>query len=76
MSGEKVFITMKKESNYVGRNDFEDRQDGDGSSVYAIVDHLIYGDEFCVGSLDDVRTFLGAYGDGSIFCRVRLFTLH
>lgn len=67
---------MKKESNYVGRDVSENFEDGNGSAVYAIVDHLIYGDEFCVGSLDDVRAFLGAYGDGSIFCRVRLFTLH
>ena len=76
MSGERDFTTMMKENSNVGRNDFENRQDGDGSAVYAIVDHLIYGDEFCIGSLDDVRAFLGAYGDGSIFCRVRLFTLH
>ena len=67
---------MMKESNDVGRHDFEDRQSGDGSNLYAVVDHLIYGDEFCTGSLDDVRAFLGAYGDGCVFCRVRLFTLH
>ena len=67
---------MKKESSYDGRNVVEDSTDNDGSNIYAVIDHLIYGDEFCIGSLDDVRAFLGAYGDGSIFCRVRLFTLH
>lgn len=67
---------MMKENSNVGRYGFEDRQDGDGSPVYAVVDHLIYGDEFCTGNLDYVRAFLGAYGDGCVFCRVRLFTLH
>ena len=66
---------MKESSN--GRGcDVENRQDGDGNYFYAVVDHLIYGDEFCTGSLDDVRAFLGAYGDGCVFCRVRVFTLH
>ena len=76
MSGERVFTTMMKENSNVGRNDFENRQDGDGSPLYAVVDHIIYGDEFCTGSVDDVRAFLRAYGDGCVFCSVRLFTLH
>ena len=76
MSGERVFITMMKENKDVGRRNFEDRQSGDGSPIYAVVDHLIYGDELCTGSLDDVRAFIRAYGDGGVFCRVRLFTLH
>ena len=65
-----------KESNHDRGNVFEDRPYSDGGHQYAVVDHFIYGDEFCVGSLDDVRAFLRAYGDGCVFCRVRLFTVH
>ena len=67
---------MMKESSDVRGYGVEDCQDGNGSPVIAVVDHLIYGDEFCIGSVDDVTAFLGAYGDECIFCRVRLFTLH
>ena len=75
-SGVKVFITMKKESSYDGRNVVEDSTDNDGSNIYAVIDHIIYGDEFWTGSVDDARAFLGTYGDGCVFCSVRLFTLH
>ena len=67
---------MMKESSNVRGYGVEDCQDGNGSPVIAVVDHLIYGDELCIGSVDYVRAFLGAYGDECIFCRVRLFTLH
>lgn len=69
-------MTKMKESNHDRSDVSEDRAYCDGSNQYAIVDHFIYGDEFCVGSLDDVRAFLRAYGNGGVFCRVRLFTLH
>ena len=67
---------MMKESDYGRGSIVEGGADGTGGNLYAVVDHLIYGDEFCFGSLDDVRAFLGAYGDGCVFCRVRVFTLH
>ena len=67
---------MMKESNDVRGYGFEDCQGGNGSPVIAVVDDPINGDELCIGSVDDVRAFLGAYGDGCVFCRVRLFTVH
>lgn len=76
MNGERVFTMKKMKESSNGRNGIEDCQDGNGSHFYAVVDHPIYGNEFCSGSLDDVRAFIRAYGDGSIFCSVRVFTLH
>ena len=67
---------MMKESNYGRGSAAENRQNGDGDNLIAVIDHFIYGDEFWTGSVDDARAFLGAYGDGCVFCRVRIFTLH
>lgn len=76
-SGAKVFITMKTKGNKDGWGYVvKDRPSGDGCYIYAVVDHIIYGDEFWTGSLDDVGAFMGTYGDGLVFCRLRLFTLH
>lgn len=77
MSGERVFTTMKMKEKIDGHSSSaENRPSGDGSDFYAIIDHAIYGDEFWIGSLDDVSAELGTYGDGIIFCRLRIFTVH
>ena len=67
---------MMKESNYGRGSDAQGSADGAGDHLYAVVDHLIYGDELFSGNLDYVRSVLGAYGDECVFCRVRVFTLH
>lgn len=75
-SGEKVFTMMKKKESKYGRGYVEDCQDGNGGRFYAIIDHALYGDEFWIGDLDDVRAELGTHGDGIVFCSVRIFTVH
>jgi hypothetical protein len=67
---------MMKESKNGRGFDAQNYQVSDGNHIYAVVDHLIYGDELFSGNLDYVESVLGAYGDECLFCRVRLFTLH
>ena len=54
----------------------EDCPGGSPDNLYAVIDNPVDGYVFCSGSVDDVRTYLRENGDGGIFCRVRVFTLH
>ena len=60
-----------------GRSDvFEDCPSGSPDHFYAVVDDISNGNVICLGRVDDVRSYLRENGDGSVFQRVRLFTLH
>jgi hypothetical protein len=53
--------------NYSGRN---------GHYFYATAIYPGYVDEFPVGSMDDVRSILGANGDGGVLCGLYISTVH
>ena len=74
-SGEKDFSQTKEKSND-GRGCVENSTGGNGGSLYAVIDHPGYGYEFPARLLGDVGTYLGEDGNGWIFCRVYLFTVH
>lgn len=57
-------------------NVVEDRPCGGADHLYAVVDHPVDGYVFCAGRVDDVRAYLRENGDGSVFCRVRVYPLH
>jgi hypothetical protein len=54
----------------------ENVEGGNGDHLYAVIDHPGYGYEFHSRLLDDAGAYMGEDGNGWIFCRVRLFTLH
>ena len=68
-------MTMKEKSDVRWGCD-EDGQDCYGSPEYAVIDHFGYGYEFPACLLGDAGTYIRENGNGWIFCRVRLFTLH
>lgn len=55
---------------------FKDCPSGSPNYLYAVVDDPSNGNVLCTGSLDDVRTYIRENGDGCVFQRLRLFTLH
>ena len=60
-----------------GRSDvFEDSTGGRADHLYAVVDDPSNGNVLCTGRVDDVRAYLRENGDGCLFQRVRVFTLH
>lgn len=60
-----------------GRNNVvKDSPGGCPDRIYAVVDDPSNGDVLCLGRLDDVRAYLRENGDGCLFQRVRVFTLH
>lgn len=54
----------------------EDRPGGGADYLYAVVDNPVDGHVVCSGRMDDVRAYLRENGDGSVFCRVRVYPLH
>ena len=60
-----------------GRSDVvEDSPGGYSDYLYAVVDDPSNGNVLCTGRVDDVRAYLRENGDGCVFQRLRLFTLH
>lgn len=60
-----------------GRSDvFKDCTSSRTNHFYAVVDDPSNGDVLCLGRVDNVRAYLRENGDGGVFQRVRLFTLH
>ncbi len=54
----------------------QDSENGAGDIVYALTDDFGDVDEFWAGIVDDGGTILGTDGDGSVLCRVYIFTVH
>ena len=77
MSGAKDSLQLKKKGKSDDRRGcVQDSAGGDGDNLYAVIDHPGYGYEFHSRLLDDVGTYVGEDGNGWVFCRVRLFTVH
>jgi len=77
MSGAKDSLQPKEKEKTDGRwGCVQDSAGGNGDHLYAVIDHPGYGYEFRSGLLDDVGAYMGEDGNGWIFCRVRLFTVH
>jgi hypothetical protein len=77
MNGAKDSIQVrKKEKSDDGRGCVQNSESGIGDNLYAVIDHPGYGWQFPASLLGDVRPFVGEDGDGWLFCRLRLFTVH
>jgi hypothetical protein len=66
----------KKEKSDDGRGCVQDSESGIGDNLYAVIDHPGYGWQFPASLLGDVEPFVGEDGNGWLFCRLRLFTVH
>jgi hypothetical protein len=77
MSGAKDSLQPKtKGKSNDGRGCVQNSTGGARNNLYAVIDHPGYGYEFPACLLDDVGTNVGEDGNGWIFCRLYLFTVH